>query len=51
MHECIHARMRARPYALMHLCPYVSVYYAGRQACTHKRTHVYMRMHALFDVC
>ena len=51
MHECIHARMQARPYALMHLFPYVSVYDAGMQACTLKRTHVYMRMHALLDVC
>ena len=48
----IHSRTQARPYALMHQCPYVSVYDAGRQvrthARTHTRTHVYMRMHAFF---
>ena len=60
MNVFMHARTHATPYALMHLCPYVSVYDAGRQAGTHTRPHVYMHvlmyasvMHAFarFRIC
>ena len=47
MHVIMHARTYARPYILMHLCPYVSVYDTGRHACA----HVYMHMQSRFDVC
>ena len=44
MNVFMHARTHARPCALMHLCPYVRVYNAGRQAGTHTHPHVYMHV-------
>ena len=49
---CMHVFMQAhtRPYALMHLCPYVSVYEAGRHERLHVRMRACTRMHAWFYV-
>ena len=46
-HVCMYSCTHARPCGLMHLCLYVNVYDAGKQACMHTRIHVCMLMYGL----
>ena len=51
MHAFMHTCTYARPYAIMYLCPYVSVYDARRQARTHTHTYAYIHAHAFTFWC
>ena len=46
-YACMNSRTHAPQYALMHLCSYVSMTQAGRQARTHARMNACACIHVL----
>ena len=44
-HACMYAHKHTRPYARTHLCPYVTVYDAGRQAGMNAHTYACVSMY------